>query len=125
MRNDNIFLQLIKKVSSNLRNQNIKSENLKNFGPVRNFISVVSPLPSQVIELLEKFPFGPTGMERLSLEECIERMRRHLEKRYSSWSGSLLIELLIDKIEDVEIAFEVNSEEDDIVAGLSSEEETN
>ena len=85
----------------------------------------MSPLPSQVIELLEKFPFGPTGMERLSLEECIERMRRHLEKRYSSWSGSLLIELLIDKIEDVEIAFEVNSEEDDIVAGLSSEEETN
>jgi hypothetical protein len=52
-------------------------------------------------------------------------MRKHLEKRYSSWSGSLVIELLIDKIEDVEIAFEVNSEEDDILAGLSSEEETN
>ena len=39
------------------------------------------------------------------------------------WSGSLLIELLIDKIEDIEIAYEVNSEDDaEIMVGLSSEE---
>ncbi len=33
------------------------------------------------------------------------------------------MELLIDKIEDVEIAYEVKSAEDEIVARLSSEEE--
>jgi hypothetical protein len=68
LRNDDTFLKLIKKISLNLRNQKIKSESLKNFGSVRNLISIVSPLPNQVIESLENFPLGPTGMERLSLE---------------------------------------------------------
>lgn len=38
-------------------------------------------------------------------------MRKHLWKKYEGWSGSLLVELLIDKIEDMEIAYEVNSED--------------
>jgi len=50
---------MIRQVFSNLKRQNIKSENLKNFGAIKVFMNLQSPLVSQGVDLIRGFPFGP------------------------------------------------------------------
>lgn len=64
---NNSFLKLIRQIFNNLRRQNIKSQTIKNFGAVRTLVNLHNPSVSEVIHMLNSFPFAKIEMDQYEI----------------------------------------------------------